>query len=415
MIGFQKNISKLVLLATLPHLVSCIDEFEASTESFKDLLVVDALVTDEEKRHRVILSRAFRFGEEPRSESNANVKIVGESGTEFHFEETENGVYLSQSPFAAQNDGIYSLHITTFDGFNFRSDPVAIPPKVDINNLRAERLVNDLGKDGVGIFLDNSSDALEPTYFRYDFEETYKIIAPKYEPFRLKVVRNDPCFPNPFQVDIEPWQDERRVCYSSRNSQRLIQVSSTELVNNTIENFQVQFVDAENYIISHRYSILVTQYSQTQDAFSFYQRLGDFSSADDIFSAIQPGFLEGNIRDDSNSQENVLGYFEVASVSTERTYFNYSDLFPEEELPPYAINCGTFSNPRLIPRGYHCAAPGVCDGNCSSPLIGQILAELVTFAGEKGDDLLSPYYTWPSPCGDCTKIGSNVVPEFWEE
>ena len=48
-------------------------------------------------------------------------------------------------------------------------------------------------------------------------------------------------------------------------------------------------------------------------------------------------------------------------------------------------------------------------------LIEQILAGTVVFAAEKEDDFISPFYTWPAPCGDCTLLGSSTVPEFWEE
>jgi hypothetical protein len=143
--------------------------------------------------------------------------------------------------------------------------------------------------------------------------------------------------------------------------------------------------------------------------------LGSFSSSDNLFSQVQPGFLEGNITLDSNSEELALGYFEVTSVSQKRMYFNYADLFPEEPLPPYAFGCGSLGSPRLWPRGYHCASAGVCDGNCVSPLIEQILAGTVVFAAENEGNGLRPYFTWPSPCGDCTQIGSNIVPEFWVE
>ena len=96
-------------------------------------------------------------------------------------------------------------------------------------------------------------------------------------------------------------------------------------------------------------------------------------------------------------------------------YFNYEDLFPDEPLPPYAVDCGFMGNPQLYTAGYHCDGFRSCDGACESPLIEGILAGLITFAQENEEDFNQPYFTWPSPCGDCTKIGSNVVPEFWIE
>ena len=110
-----------------------------------------------------------------------------------------------------------------------------------------------------------------------------------------------------------------------------------------------------------------------------------------------------------------LGYFEVASVSQKRIFFNYEDLFPGEPLPPYPISCESFGNPRLFPNGYTCFAVGDCEGNCVSPLIDQINSEKVVYAGIREGDMLAPYYTWPSPCGDCKALGSNMAPEFWTE
>lgn len=409
------------LLAIFAILIlSCIEEVPVETElestiSVEDILVVDARLSDELKNHEVQLTRIFALeGEDPIFETGAQVNVVDDQGANFVFNETAPGTYLSAMAFAADHSRTYRLEITTTDGKRYVSSEVAVPDSVPIADIRAQRITNDFGEEGVGIFLDNDLSGEEPTFFRYEYEETYKIVAPQWNPFRLRIVRHEPCFPDPFVVDIVTWEEETQTCFASSKSSRLIQASSLELVGNTIDNFQLHFISRNNYIISHRYSMNVTQYAQTADAYSFYERLGDFSSSDNIFSQIQPGFLEGNISLESNPTEFALGYFEVTSVSKQRMYFNYEDLFPGETLPPYAVNCDSFSNPRLWPEAYHCAGPGLCDGNCNSPLIDQLIAGLVTFAGET-DDFVSPYYTWPSPCGDCTKLGSNVVPEFWSE
>ncbi|MEM1258149.1 MAG: DUF4249 domain-containing protein [Bacteroidota bacterium] len=400
---------------------SCVEEVAVESEvqsslSVEDILVVDATLTDEVKNHEVQLTRIFALqGEEPIFETGAQIHIIDSQGGQFSYEEIGAGTYRSISAFAAEHGKSYRLEITTANGKKYVSSEVAVPKAVPIGDIRAQRITNDREEEGVGIFLDNDPDGDDPTFFRYEYEETYKIIAPKWDPFRLRVVRYEPCFSNPFVVDIIPWEDERRICFGGSSSRRLIQASSAELGGNTIDNFQLHFISRENYIISHRYSMNVTQYAQTSDAYSFYERLGDFSSLDNVFSQVQPGFLEGNIALESNPEELALGYFEVTSVSKKRMYFNYEDLFPGEALPPYAVNCENLGNPRLWPEMYHCASTGVCDGNCVSPLIEGILLEQLTFASEKEDDFLSPYYTWPSPCGDCTQIGSNVVPEFWEE
>ena len=415
----KKTYILVVLLSTVIN--SCVEEVGVAPEleataAVSEILVVDARLTDELKNHEVELSRIFPLeSEDPIFERGAQVRITDSDGASYSFNETEPGTYLSELAFAAQQGKTYRLEINTSDGKRYLSNNVAVPNPVPVGEVRAERITNDLGEEGVGIFLDNSSTADTPTFFRYEYEETYKIVAPGWNPFRLRVVRYEPCFPDPFVVDVIPWEDERRTCFGSTVSNRLIQASTADLEGNSIDNFQLHFISRDNYIISHRYSMNIVQYAQTSDAYSFYERLGSFSSSDNLFSQIQPGFIEGNISLESNSEEVALGYFEVSSVSKSRMYFNYEDLFPGEELPPYAISCESLGNPRLWPRAYHCASEGVCDGNCQSPLIEQLLAERLVYATEKENDPLSPYFTLPSPCGDCTKLGSNVVPEFWTE
>ena len=170
----------------------------------------------------------------------------------------------------------------------------------------------------------------------------------------------------------------------------------------------------ENYIFSHRYSINVRQFSQSQDAFSFYNQLKSFSSSDNVFPQVQPGFIEGNMKSTTNANLPVIGYFEVASV-TENEYTLTTMIYFQKKRYHHILLIENLGNPRLWPQGYHCESLGVCDGNCDSPLIEALLANQIVFAAENGEDFTSPYFTLPSACGDCTLLGSNVKPDFWIE
>ncbi len=416
-----KKIIKLIsaILVVGFCVVGCVEPFDAKTDVFENALVVDALLTTELKQHSVTLFRTYTFeADGPAAEQNARVEIEDNAGNTYRFSESEPGIYLSETSFAARTGSSYTLHVETTDGKSYRSTTVTTPENVPIENVTAKRLVNDEGEEGVSILLDNSSTSGKPNYFRFEYDETYKIIAPNYDPFEFEVVHYIACDTIPYQVDIKPRIEEQRVCFGTATSNKLIQTSTVGLTENKVDDFSVRFINRDDYIMSHRYSLMVRQFTQTQDAYSYYERLGDFSSSDNIFSQIQPGFLEGNVRSATNKDENVLGYFEVAAVNEKRMYFNYADLFPDEPLPPYAINCATPGNPQLYSRGYHCASFRVCDGACESPLIEAILAGIVVFNSVNetpSEDKPGPYFTLPSPCGDCTKLGSNVVPDFWEE
>ena len=397
---------------------SCVELFDAKTDAFENTLVIDALLTTELKQHKVTLFRTYTFeAEGPATEIGSLVEIMDNTGNTYRFKESEPGVYLSETPFAAQLETGYTLNVQTNDGKSYRSSTVTTPENIPIEEITAKRLVNDKGEEGISILLDNNASPGKPRYFRYEYEETYKIIAPKYDPFEFEIIDYTPCDGNFYEVGIKPRTEEQRVCFGSALSTQLIQASTVSLSNNIVDDFVIRFISRDNYIMSHRYSIMVRQYSQTQDAYSYYERLGDFSSSDNVFSQVQPGFLEGNIASGTGQEDKVLGYFEVAAINEKRTYFNYTDLFQGEALPPYAVNCETVRNPELITRGYHCDG-SVCDGACESPLIEAILAGIVVFHSENENltpNNPGPYFTLPSPCGDCTKLGSNIVPDFWEE
>lgn len=400
---------------------SCVEPFEADTETFENALVIAAFLSDEEKKHEVLLSRARPFEQDSSSvERNANVVVSDDTGIVYNFEEIEPGMYVSQVAFAAKSNRSYQLVIDTQDGRSYVSETVNMPEKVGVGDLYAERGMNDFGEEGVKILLDNDSSGDEPKYFKYEYEETYKIIAPNWDPFEFEIIDYVACDSNYnfYEVGIKQRLEEQRICYGSANSSELVQTTTANLKANEVENLNIRFIGRDNYIMSHRYSILVKQFAQTQEAYFYYEQLGNFSTSKNIFSQIQPGFLFGNIKSETDEEEKVLGYFEVASVNEKRVYFNYTDLFPDEELPPFPVNCETLSAPQLIASGYHCDGMGNCDGDCESPLIEGILADIHVFAAVNEDQIKvseGPYLTLPSPCGDCTKLGSNIVPDFWKE
>ncbi|GAB5474501.1 MAG: hypothetical protein Mars2KO_26000 [Maribacter sp.] len=397
----------------------CIEPFEAETLDFEGALVVDARITNEEKQHQVVLTRARPFEQDDSSpERNATVTIEEGSGISYTFEETSPGQYTSTVAFGAKSNESYQLKITTSDGAAYSSTAETMPDNVPIADIEIKRATNDFGEDGVSIILDNESLGDQPRYFRYDYEENYKIVAPNWDPVAFNIIDSLACVDgDAFEVGIKQRDPQKeRICYGQDKSKDIILVSTANLDNNTVSDFEVRFVNRENYILTHRYSILVNQYSQSVDAHSYYQSLEAFSVSESVFNEIQPGFLSGNITSMTDDDQNVIGYFETAAVSSKRVFFNYEDLFPDEELPEYPVNCRTLGNPRLIPRGYHCTegSSGVCDGNCDSPLIGQIQAGTIVYAGVVDPpDFVAPYLTRSRACGDCTVLGSDVKPDFW--
>lgn len=402
--------------------MACVEPFEFETETFENALVIQASLTNENKQHKVLLSRAVRFEDSISSpERNAKVIIRDEAQNEFSFHESEAGTYISNTSFAAVLGVKYTLEVVTVDGFSYRSEPESFEAESEVTNVYAERGTNDKGENGISIYVDATDATGDSKYYRYEYEETYKIIAPNWTSVEFKLTNYVPCNPDTtsplifYDLEVVPREEEEQVCYKTQNSQHIIQNSSANLSTSSIEGFPVRFILDDDFILSHRYSILVKQFVQSVDAFSYYQNLDNFASSVSVFSEIQPGFLPGNISVEGDTDKKVLGYFEVASVSEKRLFFDYHDFYPDEPLPLYVNKCVPFSAP-LEHISYCYSGPIVSEG-CPQSLIARINLNLISYVDQNDSmkECSGPYLVVPRECGDCTVIGSNVVPDFWIE
>jgi len=427
----------LILMAIIIYL-GCVEPFEFEGSSSDNVLVVEAALTDEFAVQTVILIRTSAIektneeegsGYSPNTpfipkedilanaEKNASVMILDDLGVEFSFSEIEDGLYVSNTPFGAQEGRVYQLKIITSENEIFESDFMGIIGKSKINDLKAERIFNDVGDEGMAIYVDGADITNSSNFFRYTYEETYKIIAPNWTPLEFNILSEGDFTKDPIEypaVELVAREQEEQICYNTINSSTVNLASTANLGESVIKQNLIRFIDRNNPILSHRYSILVKQYLQSIDSFSYYESLRNFAKNESVFSAVQPGFLEGNIK--SQNEDNVVvGFFDVASVDQKRLYFNYTDFFPNEDLPPcfFDFNC----NRRLSPPIGDPELDGPLALNCPQFLVPRLKLELVEYVSVNGGPQTceGPYFVTPRICGDCTILGSNVKPDFWVE
>ena len=420
-----QNIWKYIpFLFSMGAVVGCIDSFEAETTDSGNILVIDARITDKNASQVVFLTRTVGFGTDTLlTESGAVVSLEAESGQLVDFLEKEKGAYHTNQPLELIGGNRYRLRVQTTDGKQYHSNFETMPGRVPISEVRTERKFNALQEEGVEITVSNRGGPEDSGAYRYGYEETYMVIPPFYNPFNWGEIDYEFNDGDGWDVPVAPRTKDVSICYTSNESRDIILANTAGLTENSLIDFPVRFIGREEYMISHRYSILVRQFHQSPEAHSFYSTLDDFSSTESIFNSIQPGFLEGNIQAADGGM--VIGYFELSSYSEQRVFFSYEDLFPGEPLPPYFMNCATGAPP-LYPVGFHIGPGGVLDGVTGSPLIDAILAGLIAYHAENEDyeDYIeregriggaAPYLTKPLPCVDCTAVGSTSKPEFWIE
>ncbi len=389
-----------VMSFSLFFFVGCVEAIDYQAETYESAIVIDARITNEEKQQIILLSRVHRFGDEnPNPETSAAVQIIG-GNTVYVFEEIEGGVYASITPFKALPGVSYKLEITTNDGRLYVSSPTSLTTVAQIDNLYAERVTNDDGVNGMSIYIDSSDPLGESKYYRYEYEETYKIIAPSWVPEDLVLIDVNTC-----ELLLTTRSQEERVCYKTEMSTAINLMNTSSLTEDRVVKHPIRFINSNDFILSHRYSILVRQFIESEEAYTYFETLNDISSEGSIFSQNQPGFFRGNVFSENDSSEKVVGFFSVSSVTSRRIYFNYEDFYPNEAIPSLPYNC--------VPRESQQYAPS---GACG-PLVTRLFFNRATYVyGASIDNTgvtRGPFFVVNRRCGDCTALGSNIVPNFW--
>lgn len=395
----KKILHYIALLLAVCLMIGCTEQYALQSTQFESALVVEATITNEIKTQEIKLSRTYRLEEDgPNPETGAQVYIVDSDGTNFYFSEID-GVYRSDVEFQAEPGKTYQLHIATSDGKTYSSRVETLTAVNEMQDVVATvETVN--GQRGVQINVKSFDPTNSSKYYRYDYMETYKIIAPAWSFFKALRV---PGTPND-GIAIVPRDPnvESKTCFNTVLSNDIIQTSTNDLSEDRVD-FTVRFISDQNPIISHRYTILVRQYIQNLASFMFYKTMKQLSGQGSILSQNQPGFFYGNMRNDQNPAEKVIGFFDVSTVSSKRIYFNYADLFPGEPRPPYFEDCS--------PNVYKfCFVP--TDPECrGGALLSAIGTNSQLYYGEENN-----YYSLVvPPCGDCNYLGSNIVPAFWQD
>lgn len=393
--SLNKTIFVLFILLTLQ---GCTEAYPLLTNTYEEALVVEATLTNELKIQEIKLNKSSKFEDKTvHPENNAQVFITDDAGNRYDYiQDTDR--YISKVEFQAVPDRKYQLHITTSDGRTFVSSPELLSAINPMGSVKASLETNVDNERGIAIRVNSFDPKNESKYYRYEYEETYKVIAPKWVPTKVVSYSGNTYVFGPNETDI-------RVCYGNKKNTDLIITQTNELKEDRVDNFQIRFISDQNYIITHRYSILVKQYIESFGAFTYYKTLKEMSGPESVLSPKQPGVLLGNIRA-VGSNSKIIGYFDVTSVSSERIYFNYDDFFLGEAAPPYYTDCGDYC---------YAADPNV-PIPCSHQINGfdtDFDLHNITYYINRFD---IGYLFWVNaPCGDCTTFASNIKPPFWTD
>ncbi|MFY0625631.1 MAG: DUF4249 domain-containing protein [Reichenbachiella sp.] len=375
---------------------SCLEPFEYRSEAYEQVLVIDALLTNETKSHLVTLSYTYPLdsGFEAGRVDGATIYIEDEEGVRFDFYNEGNGVYQSLGNVQGQEGHQYRLVVTTPDNREYQSSYELLksaPPIDSIYDFYAEAINEETNsvEKGIQFFLDSHDESEESQFFRYIIEETYKIVVP---------------YPSSFEViddQIIPREEEVGYCYNYVNPTSLLIGTSAGSTENRIQQFPLNFVFETSQKLRSRYSLLAKQYSISEDAYLYYRKLKENNESTGSLSDKQTGTIIGNISGVTDPNEVVLGFFEVSGVTERRDFFNASDYHPDFNAAPFHTYC----RPDQAMRFDYEDAINFADS------VGGYEIHYIEYAIEPGSADSVVFHR--RSCTNCSYYADTEVPSYW--
>ena len=402
-----KFLYKITFLLLISFFISsCTEQYALQSNTFEDALVVEATITNELKKQEIKITKTYRLEEEENTiESGAVVMVTDNDNNKYIFEQKDS-IYVSKTEFQAIPDRRYRLDITTNQGKSYysTSETLTTVNKIQSIDATAQTIKGDRG---VQIIVNNYDPNNSSKYYRYEYEETYKIVTQMWKQDSTIIL---PPLPDGThkEIGLISRKGDSRICYGTAKSKDILIASTNSLSEDRVA-FPIRFISNQNYIIAHRYSIFVKQYIQSLEAYTFYKTLKELSGSDNILSQNQTGFFYGNIKSSENPNEKVIGFFDVSSVSSKRFFFNYVDLFPGEPLPPYPDNCDI----QAFTFCFYAKNPDCRGGMLLASIEKKQLLYFNSY--QYSNPIYTTYEMVSLPCGDCTSFSSNIVPPFWTE
>jgi hypothetical protein len=309
----------LLCLLALVFLSACVERyFPNDLYLKKDLLVINAHITDEPGTQTIEISRSAH-PEQPsfNPELGCYVILLREDGESREFrDDAQPGYYTADlDPDFLRPGILFQVQVVTADGNEYHSDFDKIRPAPPIDSIyyEVEYMTYDVAKDpvpGIRFYIDFTYDDEVYEYLRWELTETYEFHNPYTEAFIMI---------NRWTTRPLPEEDNPRICYITRALPATHSLSTNDL---EFGSFQQAFDfvpnDQMEQKLLFKYSLLVRQYSLGPEAYYYWEELGKNSQEQGVIFTKQPALIKSNICNIADENEKVLGFFTMSGVQEAR-------------------------------------------------------------------------------------------------
>jgi hypothetical protein len=348
-----------LLLAVLP--LACVDPEYLTLRGTVNAVVVDGAITDLTEPQIIRLNRSRadsvsgRFGTLPLTK--ANVEIVVDSSQVITCHETVAGSYQLPSDFKGQVGHAYQLRFTLTNGSRYYSTQQVMQPVPPITKVTSQfnptafspPFSDNTYTAGHDLFIDFRDPADQRNYYRWEwtlyepqewcrscYEGVYAVnllapIVPETYPYYYRSTQQpyEDCFYPP--VGTFP-----RTRLANVNADYPCRTRCWEIIRSYgINVFSDQYVNggfitrrSVGHIPFYQDSpclVDIRQKSLTRDAFQYFNLFQQQTQRTGGLTDTPPTALGGNIHNQANQNEVVIGYFTASSVAVNHYYLTRND------------------------------------------------------------------------------------------
>jgi hypothetical protein len=191
-----------------------------------------------------------------------------------------------------------------------------------------------------------------------------------------------------------PVKDQVYTCWQSAPSQEVLTYSTKRLSDDIVSMYQINFIKKGSRLLSRVYSIDVVQRAVSESEYQYWDLIRKTTeTVGGLFDPL-PSQVIGNVHNDNDPTERVLGYFSGGYVQEQRIFIFNRDLPGGLTITdPYPFDCEL----KFVPIDQ----PEKVDGNVFVATVG----------------IPPTGYSSASPnCADCTTLGGTTnKPPYWPQ
>ncbi len=376
----------MLLVLALALLLGCEERYTPDiVRMAPDQLVVDGMISNLPGPYVVKLSLTSSL-DNPHyiPAPGYGVSIADDLGNTWTLYESRPGTYQTPENTQAVVGRKYKLILQSPDNRHYESDYETLRSPTPLDTVYHKLEVHSVdyfpySVPGYRFYLSTKEAETDTNYYVYQLISTYKYQAD----FNIYWVYDG-------QLRRVYDYDTLKTCYKTDTLQRYYLINTADFSTPVVKDYPLHWVGVETRELMIRYSLMVRQFSLSEQGYDYYRRLQELNTnLGDLYSQM-PYQVRGNMHNTENSDDVALGYFKVSGVSEKRIFVNK----PKPPIMMLYPKCGW-------PEWVFLEFGSIFDYPASAwPIFGTI--------GPGGNALPNQW------CMDCRKSGGKIEkPDFW--